>query len=131
MVKVVDLEKRLENRREKEHLERHRAKILAMRKLVKCAACSFRCAMCGFQAQPPGQDDSSHPIPGLALCETCRTEFEDFLSVSSGDTESDVFWHNSEWEKMWSTWLDYRKAVNAFRRSREFRLILEELDDQS
>jgi hypothetical protein len=35
-----------------------------------------------------------------------------------------------EWEKMWSVWLDYRRAITGFQDSLEFKLLLEDLDTQ-
>jgi hypothetical protein len=88
--------------------------------------------MCGLYLK---EEDSTKETPqtslGLMLCASCRSEFDDFLSVSRGQQQSEVFWHNKEWVKMWSAWIEYRKAMTAFVGSPEFKLLMEELKTRS
>lgn len=130
MDKIVDLEKRLADKKKKEHVAQHRAKIEAVQKVVQCSSCRLRCAVCGFQLPGKGEAGHSSTFRGLIFCEGCRKEFEDFLSIRKGEKESDIFWHNKEWFNMWSAWLNYRKAMIAFMNSKEFKRVLEELDTQ-
>jgi hypothetical protein len=39
---------------------------------------------------------------------------------------SGIFWHNDEWMKLWTAWLDYHKAIGEFRNSNEFKRLLKE-----
>jgi len=87
--------------------------------------------MCGLRVKPgdASNDEDISPL-GLTFCKSCRDEFEDFLSVSKGDKESDVFWHNKAWTGMWAAWLNYRKAINVFTKSPEFKILIRELNRQ-
>ena len=64
--------------------------------------------------------------PDLNLCESCRTEYNDFLEISKGDKDPDIFWHNEEWVGLWAAWLDYHKAIEKFRTSKEFKQLINE-----
>jgi hypothetical protein len=125
MNKIVDMQEKLEGKKQKEQLEKYRGRVETIQKIVQCSSCHFRCAMCGLQVG--GADSVDKSLTGLALCEGCKSEFEEYLAISRGKKTSDVFWHNREWLEIWSAWLSYRRAINAFTASREFKLLVEEL----
>lgn len=132
MKKIVDLEERIENKRQKESLKQYRGKIDTIQKIIQCSSCHLKCAMCGVQVEMNGSPQKSHPAHlGLRFCDSCREELDEFLSIARGGKQPTVFWHNKEWKDMWSTWLDYRKAMAAFLQSSEFKLLMEELNRQS
>jgi len=130
--KIVSLSERLESKRHKKQIERYRGKTETIQKIIQCSSCQIRCSMCGLYLK---KEETSTEIPhasmDLMLCESCRSEFDDFLSVSRGQQPSEVFWHNKEWVKMWSAWINYRKAMTAFVDSSEFKLLMEELKTRS
>lgn len=128
MKKIIDLEERIENKKQKERLEQYRGRIETVQKILQCSSCHLKCAMCGIQIEGSGCHDLGHP--GLQFCGCCKEEFEEFLAIKNGQKEPDLFWHNREWKEMWSAWLDYRKAMSAFLGSTEFKLLLEELSEQ-
>ena len=132
MEKVVNIKERIESKNQKKQLAKYRGKIESIQKLIQCSSCHFRCAMCG---QHRGDEDSAFSAPsspsGLKFCEDCQGEFEEFLSISSRGKRPKVFWHNKEWVHMWSAWLNYRRAMNGFLNSSEFKLLLEEFDTDS
>ena len=125
MDKVVNLHERIESKKQEKQLEQNRGKIDTIRRVVQCSSCHFRCAMCGRNIEEPDQSYSSASAsgPANAFCESCRGEFEDFMSISDGQ-HSEVFWHNEEWLNMWSAWLNYRQAMAHFVKSSEFQLLL-------
>lgn len=130
MEKVVNLTDRLEDKKRKEQVENHRHKSETVQRIVQCASCQFRCAMCGHHVKETEAPCVSPSFPeDCNLCQTCRAEYEDFLEISKGKKGSGVFWHNMEWLKLWTAWSDYQKAIGEFRNSDEFRQLLEELDD--
>lgn len=132
MDKIVSLKERIECRRRKEQRKLYFGKVEAIQKLIQCTSCHMRCAMCGLQIrETEASGEVCYPSMGLAFCESCGSEFEDFLAVSKGNKISDIFWHNKEWAKMWSAWLKYRQAIHAFMDSTEFQLLLDELDSHS
>ena len=130
MDNIVNIEQRLEKKKRKEHLEKHRHKVRSLQRSIQCSSCRLRCAMCGFHVEAKKPSNQQFKLShGFALCEDCRTEFEDFLSVARDGELSELFWHNKEWREMWSAWLHYRDALKAFIASPEFILMLNELDD--
>jgi hypothetical protein len=129
MTKVVDLHDQLEKKKKKEHLEKYRGRLDSIQKIIQCSSCRFRCAMCGTQVTS-GESAERTPF-GLSFCGDCRAEFEEFVSVTKGRKPPEVFWHNQEWTEVWRAWLDYRKAISAFVASKEYHLLLEELESDS
>jgi hypothetical protein len=85
--------------------------------------------MCGTQVTS-GDMPERTPL-GLSFCGDCMAEFEEFVSVTKGKKPPEVFWHNQEWIEVWRAWMDYRKAISAFVASKEYHLLLEELDSDS
>ena len=129
MKKVVDLEKKIKDRQKKEQLDRHRGSAENLRKIIQCSSCPYRCAMCGFQADRTQLPDNPRVDAfGLMLCDNCRAEFEEFQAIKSGAKRADVLWHNKEWQQLWFSWLEYRKAINAFIASPGFKALVEETD---
>ncbi|MBW2063629.1 MAG: hypothetical protein JRJ03_01730 [Deltaproteobacteria bacterium] len=129
MQKVISLKERLKGKKQKEQIRKFRGKIDTIQKIIQCSSCHMKCAMCGMHLRE--EQHEPHPVEsslGLSFCECCRGEFEDFIALSRAKKDSDIFWHNKEWKKMWASWLSYRKALNTFMQSPEFRLLLEELD---
>lgn len=132
MDKVVSIEKRIESKKQEKQLEAYRGKLEGIQKVIQCSSCHHRCAMCGHYLK---ESDTTHDSPstssGFALCGCCKAEFEDFLAISREKGRSNIFWHNKEWVKMWSAWLDYRQAIDGFVNSPEFKSLLEELTKKS
>ncbi len=132
MDKVINIEKRIASKKQRAQLEAYRGKLEAIQKVIQCSSCHHRCAMCGhYLKDSHALHDSPSNSFGFAFCESCRAEFEDFLAISRRKRRPDVVWHNKEWVKMWSAWLDYRQAMDGFLNSQEFKSLLEELDKQS
>ena len=126
MKKVLNITSRLEHKKRQGEIESHKKKIETILRIVQCASCRFKCAMCGFHLNDTEKADhkTSHPLD-LHLCESCRSEFEDFLETETGKPVSDIFWHNEEWKRLWSAWFEYQKAIKAFRHSRAFHNLTE------
>jgi hypothetical protein len=129
MTKIVDIHDQIERKKKKDHLEKYRGRLDSIQKIIQCSSCRFRCAMCGMQV--PSGEAPERPPSGLSFCSDCRAEFEEFLSMSKGKRPPEVFWHNQEWVEVWRAWLEYRKAISAFVASKEYRLLLEELNSDS
>ncbi|MBW1722483.1 MAG: hypothetical protein JRH13_10600 [Deltaproteobacteria bacterium] len=129
MDKIVSLEQRIHDKRRKEERERYLKRIRSLQRSVQCTACHLRCAMCGVYTQIRNEAEKRFFLSnGFALCENCKKEYEDFKALSGKETPSDVHWHNKEWFRMWSAWIEYRKALRAFLESPEFKRLLEELN---
>jgi hypothetical protein len=48
--------------------------------------------------------------------------------MSKENKNSEIYWHNKEWMRLWSAWIEYRKAITKFRDSNEFRRLIKESD---
>jgi transcription elongation factor Elf1 len=132
MKKIVDMKQRIERKRQKERLEGYRGRVEAVQKIVQCSSCHFRCAMCGRQAErEDALDHSRSRTLGLTMCKDCGAEFEEFVAISRGEKNPELFWHNQEWLNIWSAWLNYRKAITAFIASPEFKVLLDEINRDS
>ena len=127
MNKIVDMQEKLETRKQEEQLRKYRGRVETIQKILQCSSCHFRCAMCGLQIS----DTDSKPNVGLTLCESCRSEFEEYLAISRGKKKPDVFWHNQEWLEIWKSWLTYRRAIDAFTASQEFKLLIDDMKNES
>ncbi len=129
MNKVLNITDRLKDKKKKHRKEIYHQKTEAVLRIVQCSSCQLSCAMCGSHLDTT---DSSCPQasshPDLNLCESCRAEFDDFLEMSKEKKGSDIFWHNKEWMDLWSAWLHYRKAIEEFRHSNEFKRLIKEPD---
>jgi hypothetical protein len=85
--------------------------------------------MCGLHLKrTDASANSTSSSFGFVFCESCREEFENYLSISGGEKRPDIFWHNKEWMNMWSAWINYQKAIKGFINSPEFKLLRDELD---
>ncbi|MFO7459375.1 MAG: hypothetical protein R6X07_02025 [Desulfatiglandales bacterium] len=129
MTKIVDMQHQLRKKRQKELLEKHRGRVETVQKMIQCSSCHFRCSMCGMQLE--GGSGAVKSYPGLAFCEGCRQEFDEYQNISRGKKQPEVFWHNTDWMNVWSSWLSYRRAISAFMNSREFKLLIEEMESDS
>jgi hypothetical protein len=126
--KVVDINGRLEDRRRREQTEANRVQMETIHRIVQCAECNLKCAMCGEHSGTAESDcPSDAPQPGFHLCGICRAEYEIFLNLSSGRKKTPVFWRNKEWLALWKTWLEHQRALRDFRNTPEFRRITREL----
>ena len=129
MNNVFNISDRIKDKKRKEQVKAYRNRAETLHKVVQCSSCHYKCAMCGPHL---GDADSSCPSPssqpGFNLCESCREEFNDFFEMSRGKKGSDIFWHNKQWMKLWSAWLDYHRAIREFRNSLEFELLIDEYD---
>ena len=128
MNNVLNINDRLEEKRQKQQAEVHRHKIEAVQRSIQCSSCHYKCAMCGYHLETADSSCPSELSPSdLNLCKSCRAEFEDFTKILGGKKDSKVFWHNKEWMYLWSAWLDYIKAIKKFRKSKEFKQLTEML----
>jgi hypothetical protein len=121
MDKVLNLTGRLEDRKRKQQLASHRQRIETIQRIAQCSSCHLKCAMCGERLK--GNEAPYSPnIPSreFVLCQGCNLEFQDFMEMTKGKEGSGIFWHNKEWRNLWSAWLDYQRAVKAFKKSTEF-----------
>jgi hypothetical protein len=130
MNNVLNITERLKGKRQKEQAKAYRRQVETIHRIVQCTSCHFRCAMCG---QHHAHDESECPTDihssEITLCADCRTEYESYLKMKPEKQRGEFFWHNKEWVRMWSTWLEFQQAVKQFRGSPEYKNLLEEPDE--
>lgn len=126
--KVYNISDRLEEKKRKEQTKTYRRKLEALQRIVHCGSCSLKCGMCGEQLDEGGGPHRP-PVREFLLCNTCKAEFDDFLDIMNGKETTELFWHNKEWLNLWSAWIDYRRALRAFRNSPEFVKLMKEFQD--
>jgi len=130
MNKVLNITNRLEGKKRKLQAEIHRGKMETLQRIVQCSSCHFKCAMCGYHLNTADSPYVSPSSPSnFYLCESCRAEFKEYMEMKKGKNESDIFWHNREWVKLWSVWFDFQQAIKEFKDSVEFEQLIEELDN--
>ncbi len=127
MDKILNFTDRLKDKEKRQRKETFRQTAEVVQRTVQCSSCGMSCAMCGVHLEKSGGCGCGS-TSNLNLCEFCRAEFSDYLKMSKLETGSEQFWHNKEWMKLWSAWLEYHKAINAFRNSKEFRQLLKETE---
>jgi hypothetical protein len=122
MTKVLNIHDRLKDKQQKEQINAFREKVETLQRTVQCSLCPYKCAMCGQHLH--GEDEADAPAQPasnpLNLCDQCKSEFDAFIRVSKRGRKPEFFWQNQEWIHLWSSWLEYRKALGAFRETAEF-----------
>ncbi len=130
MTKVLHIGDRLKTKQDKKRAELYRDRIRSVRRTVQCAFCNLKCSMCGRYLS---KKEVSHSLfsssDGFNLCESCGSEFEDFIRISTNQQTPELFWQKEEWRKLWSAWVDYQEALKAFKDSPEFQRVTEEFDE--
>ena len=128
MDKVINLTDHIENLEQKRQLQEYRSRIDAIKKITHCSSCRMKCSMCGQYLEISNSCNNCGAGHGYIFCNSCSSEFEDFISLSNGTKLNHALWHNEEWKRMWMAWLQYQKTLKDFIQSSEFRLLLEEMD---
>ncbi|MFO8090249.1 MAG: hypothetical protein R6U13_10465 [Desulfatiglandaceae bacterium] len=124
MDNILNIEDLLQTRRRRRELETKTRKVQAVRKLVQCTSCRFRCAMCGGRVEVDDMQPVKFEELDFVLCENCKTDFDDYKAVVEKKLSSDCFWHNKEWVALWSSWIGYQRAIRSFKNSKEFKQLM-------
>lgn len=124
MDNILNIEDLLQTRRRRRELESKTRRIQALRNLVQCTSCRFRCAMCGCRIGSDDMQPASFQGLDFVLCENCKTDFDDYKAVVEKKRLPDCFWHNDEWVALWSSWIRYQRAMRSFMNSEEFKQLM-------
>jgi len=129
MADIIEFGKKAENlKSERETILRQR-KIEALRKIFQCTRCMLKCSKCGSQLDTQPEDCTKFATP-YSFCKSCQEEYEEYRGRIGGNrTDAGCYWHNTGWMKTWETWLDHQKALDHYRRSKEFLQLLEEVEN--
>jgi hypothetical protein len=130
MTKVLHIGDRLNTKKNRKRAELYKDRIRSVRRAVQCAFCNLKCSMCGrYLSKEEVRHSLFSSSDGFNLCESCGSEFEDYIRISTNQKISGMFWQNEAWRKLWSAWVDYQEALKAFKDSPEFQKLDEEIED--
>ena len=131
MSKVLNISERLKTKDKKKKAEFYRDRMGAIYRAIQCAFCNLKCSMCGrYLSKEEVSRSLFSSNDGFNLCESCGSEFEDFIKISTNQSTSELFWQKDAWCKLWSSWVDYQEALKAFKDSPEFKKLTRELEYQ-
>jgi hypothetical protein len=57
----------------------------------------------------------------------CSQEYIEYIDRLKGGGDSDCYWHNEAWIDAWSKWIEYQSSVDRYIKSKEFKMLLDEL----
>ena len=126
MADIISLDNKLELTREKNAALRRQQKAVAVRRVLQCTSCSFKCEKCGTQIEPKTSETPARNKLPYKFCEACEDEYIDYIERLQGRGDSDCYWHNDAWLDSWRKWIDYQASVDRYTRSKEFLRLIEE-----
>ncbi len=131
MADIISLDDKLETSREKKASLRRRQKAVAVRRVVQCTSCSFKCEKCGTQIEPQTGPVEGRPKLPYQFCEACEDEYVDYIERLQDRGDPDCYWHNDAWIDSWRKWIDYQGSVDRYVKSKEFLMLLQEFKQPS
>lgn len=131
MADIISLDDKLEISREKKASLRRRQKAVAVRRVVQCASCSFKCEKCGTPIEPKTDGKTERPPSPYKFCEACEDEYLDYIERLQGRGDPDCYWRNEAWIDSWRKWIDYQGSVDQYVKSKEFLRLLQEFKQSS
>ncbi len=127
MDKILSITEHIKEKERRKHESDHQQRSEVVKRTVQCSSCRLSCAMCGMHLNAGGECCAApENNQMLNLCENCWSEYSDFLDISTKGGSSKIYWHNKEWIRLWSAWVEYQKAMKAFRNSEEFQKLLKD-----
>ncbi len=113
MEKVIDITERLKERGRPQDEDIKRLE--AIKRIVTCAFCLYRCGMCGAKIQ------EGNYIDKVNLCKACYMEYLDYLELKKEEASlRRKPWQDSNWERVWRQWESFREALLSYRDSLEY-----------
>ncbi len=127
MSKVISLDDKLKLTAAQRTALAHKRKILAVRKVFQCTHCASKCERCGTSLGPDNQGQIDNPRVPYNFCDSCSEEYMEYIDRLQGKGDTEAYWYNHAWLKVWQTWIEYQGAIDQYLRSKEFRQLLDEL----
>ena len=126
MADIIELGKRRQQQADEKAAGLSNEKIDVLKKILQCARCQLKCALCSAQIEESGEVRRSKlPYP---LCSGCGEEYEVYVKLCNGESTVGRYWHNREWMGVWRTWLRHQQALDRYRDSKEFIKLMHELE---
>ncbi len=127
MSKVISLDDKLKLTAEQRKALARKRKIIAVRKVFQCTHCASKCERCGTSIGPDNKGPDDNLRVPYNFCESCADEYVAYIDHLQGKHNSEDYWYNHAWRKVWQTWIEYQGATDQYLRSKEFRRLLDEL----
>ena len=127
MSKIISLDDKLKLSAEQRAEVVRKRKIMAVRKVFQCTHCASKCERCGTSLGPENHGLADNPRVPYNFCDSCSEEYMEYIERLQGKGDSDTYWHNHAWLKVWQAWIEYQGAIDQYLRSKEFRRLLDEL----
>jgi quinol monooxygenase YgiN len=128
MADIIEFGKKVENLRSERNDAVRRRKIEALRKIFHCTRCVVKCSKCGAQIDSQAEEYAKFAAP-YSFCKSCRQEYEEYRARAGGNrADSECYWHNSTWMKVWESWLQHQQALDQYRQSKEFLQLIDEVE---
>jgi hypothetical protein len=130
LAKIISIGDKINDIRDKRASSDRKRKILAVRKVLQCSSCALKCEKCGVQIEPDvdalEQRRRNLQVP-YNFCEPCSEDYLDYIDRLKGKGDSACYWHNDAWMDAWRNWIDYQSSIDRYVKSKEFKLLLQEL----
>jgi hypothetical protein len=127
MSKIISLDDKLQLSAAQRAALARKRKIMTVRKVFKCTHCASKCERCGAGLGSENQTKVDHPHIPYHLCESCTEEYIEYIHRLQGKGDSEAYWYNHAWMKIWQAWIEYQGAIDQYLQSKEFRMLLDEL----
>lgn len=129
MPKVIEFEKRCQDRKTIRDDSLRKRKIEALRTIFQCSRCLLKCAKCGTQVESEMENASSQASP-YTFCNNCYDEYLEFRErFRNQELSPKYYWHNDTWYRVWETWIEHQKTLDLYRQSKEFLQLLQEVEE--
>jgi len=128
MATIIEFGKKAEHMKSERETCIRQRKIEALRKIFQCTRCMVKCAKCGAQTDSQADERGRYATP-YSFCRSCQQEYEEYRArVGGNEADSDCYWHNSAWMRVWETWLQHQKTLDQYRQSKEFLQLIDEVE---
>ncbi|HDI61248.1 MAG TPA: hypothetical protein ENF48_13010 [Desulfobacteraceae bacterium] len=129
MANIISIEDKRKAAQDLETARLLHRKRVAVRQVVQCVHCHWKCEKCGTQRRP-GPQSGGDPPPDLRVpyrfCEFCALDYIDYIERLQGRGDPHCYWQNDAWREAWSRWISYQGAMSSFAKTPEFaRLVAE------
>lgn len=130
MSKIISIDDKLKLSAEQREVLARKRKIMAVRKVFQCTHCASKCERCSISLGPENQSRAEDPRVPYNFCDSCSEEYIEYIQRLQGKGDSNDYWYNHQWFRVWQTWIEYQGAIDQYLRSKEFRRLLDELRPQ-
>ena len=129
MAEIIEFGKKAQDLKSVKDTSLRQRKIEALRKMLQCTRCAMKCAKCGNQMDMDGDETARYAVP-YPFCRNCQEEYEEYRARTEKRLATPrYYWHNDVWMKAWESWLEHQKALDEYKRSKEFLQLLQEVEE--